>query len=155
MKRIQNKIIRFVMFLLLIGCALESKFALPNDEEINSEILGEWLHEKNNEERIIIEKHNDKTYKILIVDQDDTDELFGFSKTIKGYYIMNIISEYQNNISNVFYGFDISEDTFTFYEVNDQLHPEEFESDLELLKFFEDNINKDDFFINPTTMKRE
>ena len=139
----------------MISCALESQFALPNDEKIKSELIGEWYSEKNGDERIKIIKNGEKLYTLHIIDKNETDELIAFSKTIKGISIMNVKAENKGIITNVFFGFNVKGNTLTFSEVNNKLHNEEFKSTSELLKFFEENVTKEDFFINTSELKRK
>ncbi|GAA3792975.1 hypothetical protein GCM10022271_26520 [Corallibacter vietnamensis] len=155
MKKYTKQIVGILILFLVISCALESKFSLPNDEKINPELIGEWYNLKDNDEKVTIIKHGEKTYKLLLQDKDKTDELISFSKTIKGFEIMNIKSEYKNSITNVFYGFKVKGNTLIFSEVNDKLRGKEFESESELLRFFEENISRKDFFINQTELIRK
>ena len=68
---------------------------------------------------------------------------------------MNVQTESKGIITNVFYGFNLKGNTLTFSEVNDKLHDKEFESESELLKFFEKNVNEENFFINHSELKRK
>ncbi len=151
----KKKIIEFLVLLLMISCALESQYSLPNDEPINPDIIGEWYPENTNNETISILKNDDKTYRLIIKEVEESEELKSFSKTIKGYSVMNIITESKGKIKNVFYGFIVQENTLTFSEVNDKLRNEDFKSESELLQFFEDNIERDDFFINESTLTKK
>lgn len=155
MKSYTKKIIGFLILLLVVSCAIESMFSLPNDELIKSELIGEWRTEHSKHEFLRIEKNNEKTYKLIIVDKEKTEELIAFSKAVKGFNIMNIITEYDGKVANLFYGFNIDSNTLTFSEVNDKLRENEFESETELLNFFKENINRDDFFINQTELVRK
>ncbi|WP_028873214.1 hypothetical protein [Psychroserpens burtonensis] len=155
MKTYKKRIIGILILFIMLSCALESQFALPNDEKINSELIGEWYSEKNGDERIKIMKNGEKSYMLQMIDKNETDELIAFSKTIKGFSIMNVKTETKGIITNVFYSFNLKGNTLTFSEVNDKLHDKEFESESELLKFFEENVNKEDFFINTAELKRK
>ncbi len=93
MKTYINRIIGILILFIMISCALESQFALPNDEKIKSELIGEWYSEKNGDERIKIIKNGEKLYTLHIIDKNETDELIAFSKTIKGISIMNVKAE--------------------------------------------------------------
>ena len=153
-------IISVLLLFLFISCALESKFSLPHDEKINTELIGEWYNNNNNNNNnddvnITVVKHGKKTYKLLIKDTEETNELISYSKTIKGFEIMNIETEYNHKITNVFYGFKIKGNTLIFSEVNDKLIKNEFKSETELLDFFNENITKKDFFINETELTRK
>ena len=68
---------------------------------------------------------------------------------------MNIKTEYKNKITNVFYGFKVEGNTLIFSEVNKKLRNKEFKSQTELLEFFKENINREDFFINQTELIRK
>lgn len=148
-------IISVLLLFLFISCALESKFSLPHDEKINTELIGEWYNNDNNDVSITVVKHGKKTYKLLIKDTEETNELISYSKTIKGFEIMNIETEYNHKITNVFYGFKIKGNTLIFSEVNDKLIKKEFKSETELLDFFNQNITNKDFFINETELTRK
>jgi len=78
------------LLFLVIGCSLESVYSLPNDENINSDLLGEWYVDGNDKEKIIISKHGDKTYKLILNSKDVNEEIIMFSKTIAGIKIMNL-----------------------------------------------------------------
>lgn len=144
-----------VILFLVISCSLESKFSLPNDENINPELIGEWYNGKDNDEKLTIIKHGEKTYKLLLKDKEETDEIISFSKTIKGFEIMNLKTEYKNKITNVFYGFKVEGNTLVFSEVNKKMRSKEFKSESELLVFFKENINRENFFINQTELIRK
>lgn len=154
MKTSKN-IISFLILFLMISCALESQYSLPNDELINPDIIGEWYPEKNNNETISILKNDDKTYRLIIKEDEEIEELKSFSKNIKGYSVMNVITESNGKLKNAFYGFNVQGNILTFSEVNDKLRNEDFESESELLQFFEDNIESDDFFINESSLIRK
>lgn len=156
MKTYTNRIIGLLVLFLMVSCALESNFGLPNDEEINPELIGEWLSNvKNNDEGITVQKDGEKTYKLLIKDTGNTNTLISYSKTIKGFNIMNIKTKNEGKITNVFYGFKVKGNTLTFSEVTDKLRNKDFESESDLLSFFEENVDKEGFFINQTELKRK
>lgn len=144
-----------LILFLVISCSLESKFSLPNDENINPKLIGEWYNGKDNDEKLTIIKYGEKTYKLLLKDKEKTDEIISYSKTVNGFQIMNLKTEYKNKITNVFYGFKVEGNTLIFSEVNNKLRNKEFKSKTELLDFFKENINKDDFFINQTELIRK
>lgn len=160
MKTITNKPMKkhtlsLLILFLVISCSLESKFSLPNDENINPKLIGEWYNGKDNDEKLTIIKHGEKTYKLLLKDKEKTDEIISFSKTVNGFQIMNLKTEYENKITNVFYGFKVEGNTLIFSEINNKLINKEFKSKTELLDFFKENIKKDDFFINQTELIRK
>ena len=156
MKTYKKRITGILILLIMVSCALESQFALPNDEKINTELLGEWVSIENSDDRINIIQNGAKSYRLQIIEKTRIDEeLIGFSKTINGFSIMNLKTESNDTIKNVFYGFNIKGNTLTFSEVNDKLHEKEFESASELLEFFEENVAKENFFINPLNLKKK
>lgn len=160
MKTITNKPMKkhalsLLILFLVISCSLESKFSLPNDENINPKLIGEWYNGKDNDEKLTIIKYGEKTYKLLLKDKEKTDEIISYSKTVNGFQIMNLKTEYKNKITNVFYGFKVEGNTLVFSEINNKLRNKEFKSKTELLDFFKENINKDDFFINQTELIRK
>jgi Holliday junction resolvase len=133
---------------------LESKFSLPNDEKIQTDLIGEWSGQENGNELLIIEKNTDQTYKLIIVEEEKKEELIAFSKSINGFNIMNVITENDDKVTNVFYGFSIEGNTLTFSVVNEKLREGEFNSETELFNFFQENVSKKEFFINPIKLKR-
>ena len=54
-----------------------------------------------------------------------------------------------------FYGVKIKNDTLEFSEVSDKIRKTEFDSQKELISFFEKNITRSDFFINPLQLIRK
>ena len=156
MKIYKKRIIGILILFIMVSCALESQFALPKDEKIITELIGEWISVENSDDRINILKNGEKSYRLQIIEDSKIDEeLIGFSKTIKGFSIMNIKTVSNGIITNVFYGFNVKENILTFSEVNDKLHDTEFKSASELLIFFKENVSKKDFFINHLDLKRK
>jgi len=155
MKNYKKRIIGILILFIIVSCTLESQFTLPNDEEINTELIGEWTLEKNSDNRINIIKNGEKSYRLQIIEGNEYEELIGFSKTINGFSIMNLKTEENGVITYLFYGFNVKENTLIFSEVNDKLHDDEFESQSELLQFFEENVAKEDFFTNTFELNRK
>ena len=154
MNSFRKKIIGVILLFLFISCSLESKFSLPNDEKIQTDLIGEWSGQENGNELLIIEKNTDQTYKLIIVEKEKKEELIAFSKSINGFNIMNVITENDDKVTNVFYGFSIEGNTLTFSVVNEKLREGEFNSETELFNFFQENVSKKEFFINPIKLKR-
>ena len=152
MKFMKNKIYSLLILFLIVSCALESKFGLPNDEKINTELIGEWYDGENPNEYIIIQKNGEKRYKLIL---SDSTESILYSKKIKGFNILNVITDYKGTKSNTFYGFELKTDTLKIFEVNDKMREVDFNSQSELIDFFNENIEKSDFFINPDIMIRK
>ena len=148
----KNKIYSLLILFLIVSCALESKFGLPNDEKINTELIGEWYDGENPNEYIIIQKNGEKRYKLIL---SDSTESILYSKKIKGFNILNVITDYKGTKSNTFYGFELKTDTLKIFEVNDKMREVDFNSQSELIDFFNENIEKSDFFINPDIMIRK
>ena len=148
-----KKIIYGLLILfLIISCALESKFSLPNDEKINTKLIGIWYNEKIPNESVIIKPYGEMKYKLIL---SDSTELISYSKRIKGFNILNIISDYKGKTINTFYGFVIKNKTLEFYEVNKGMRKIEFDSQAELIQFFNENVDKKEFFINPVKLTRK
>ena len=143
-----------LMSLLLVSCTLESKFGLPNDEKINPDLVGEWYVEKHDNERIKILENGKKAYKLVLEENEKTYELDLYSKTINGFHILNLVDVDNNKITNIFYGFKLDGNILTISEVNDKLVKEDFQSESELLEFFQKNISREDFFTDPATLIR-
>ncbi|WP_179376684.1 hypothetical protein [Winogradskyella wichelsiae] len=147
----KNKIFSLLFLVLIVSCALESKFGLPNDEEINTELIGTWLDIKANE-MLMIKKNNEMSYKLI---PNDSTEIISYSKKIKGFNVLNIVTNDNGVKTNSFFGFELRNDTLEFSEVNKDLKETDFNSQAELIKFFNENIDKKGFFINHTIVIRE
>ena len=147
----KNKIFSLFFLVLIVSCALESKFGLPNDEKINTELIGTWLDIKTNE-TLLIKKNNEMSYKLI---PNDSTEIIFYSKKIKGFNVLNIVTNDNGVKTNSFFGFELRNDTLEFSEVNKDLKETDFNSQAELIKFFNENIDKKGFFINHTIVIRE
>lgn len=154
MKKHTNKIIGISIIFLIVSCSLESVFSLPNDEKIKTELIGEWFYGKSIEAIIRIEKNNKKTYKLILDENGKTEELIAFSKTINGFNIMILINDFDGDSIYEYYGFTIDDKTLTYSEVNKNFRESDFSSETDLLNFFQKNVTKKDFFINPNVLKR-
>ncbi len=144
-------IISLVIMILIVGCALESKFGLPSNEKINQELLGVWLSIDKPIDTVFIQAAGEKKYKLF----DKEMEMIFYSATIKGHRILNVISENEGKEVNIFYGLTSNKDTITFFEVNDKLREHDFNSQAELIGFFNENIERPDFFVNPSSLIRK
>ena len=150
----KEKITAMLLLSFMMGCTLESEFSLPNDEEIKTELIGEWSNEEEGNETFRIEKNDDKTYTLTLNIMEE-EKITAFSKTIKEFGIMNVMAKEGGKVKNLFYGFRIDNNTLTYSEVNDELIASDFKSQTELLNFFRDNISKKEFFINPVILRRK
>ena len=101
-----------------------------------------------------ISKRTDKTYTITFFENDEKRVSQAFSKSIKGYNILNLITTTDNKITNTFYGFTVNGNSLTYFDVNRALKKDGFSSKKELLDFFEKNISKEDFFQDPIELKK-
>ena len=117
-------------------------------------LIGEWFNGKNSEAIIRIEKNNKKTYKLILDENGKTEELIAFSKTINGFNIMILINDFDGDSIYEYYGFTIDDKTLTYSEVNKNFRESDFSSETDLLNFFQKNVTKKDFFINPNVLKR-
>lgn len=150
----KEKITAMLLLSFMMGCTLESEFSLPNDEEIKTELIGEWSNEEDGNETFKVEKNDDKTYTLTLNILEE-EKITAFSKTIKEFGIMNVMAKEEGKVKNLFYGFRVDNNTLTYSEVNDALIENDFKSETELLNFFRENISKKEFFINPVTLKRK
>jgi hypothetical protein len=139
---------------------LESKYALPNDQKINKGLLGDWMLENSGEDpSIFLQKAtfvatSDLTYQLIIKDGDKTEKFECFTKTFDDVEILNIKIVYKGNATNAFYGYKVKDEVLTFFEVKERLNEKEFNSTDELVSYFEENINKEDFFMEKTKLVR-
>ncbi|WP_338350077.1 hypothetical protein [Nonlabens tegetincola] len=143
-----------LLFLIVTSCTLESEFSLPNNEAIDSELLGLWSPTNNPKESVKIERHTDKRYKLTLIDGDDQEELIAYSTTIRERQILTIITEDEVGLSYQFYGISMTNNSLAYSEVNNQIREEKFESQQDLYDFFLTHIEKDYFFKNPETLKK-
>ncbi len=137
--------------LMLVGCTLESEFGLPNDEQINPELLGRWGNKKEPHWSMEFLKRTDYTYTLRLIEGDSIEEIQAYTKNIKGRPILTLVHK-ENNHS--FYGYKVNKRAFTYYEVNDSLPNGQFKSAAQLLAHFEKNIQKKDFFRKADKLKR-
>jgi hypothetical protein len=143
-----------VLLVLVMGCALESKYALPKSETIDPELLGTWAFTSDDgtEELLHVEALDAMTYKITLEDEVIT----AHSATINGHRIMNLVSADEGyETPNMFYGFVLKKNKLKIMEVTDQWNDDDFGSQAELIRFFEDHIDRPEFFINPDELKRQ
>ena len=141
----------FVLF-IITGCTLESKFGLPKKDKVDQNLLGVWTTPciiNQESDTLTIKSIDDYTYRLLF---DTTEQLEAYSLKIKNYTIINIISNIEKN--NLFYGYEVENDTLRFYEVNPELLTNEVNSEKELNDFFLENIDKHNFFMNACIMVR-
>ena len=150
----KEKITAMLLLSFMMGCTLESEFSLPNDEEIKTELIGEWSNEEDGNETFRIEKNDDKTYTLTLNIMEE-EKITAFSKTIKEFGIMNVMAKEEGKVKNLFYGFRVENNTLTYSEVNDALIENDFKSQTELLNFFQENISKKEFFINPVKLNKK
>jgi hypothetical protein len=148
----KKKIYGLLILFLTISCALESKFGLPNDEKINNELIGVWYDGKIPNEYVIIKQNGEMKYKLIL---SDSTELISYSKKIKGFNILNVKSDYKGTKINTFYRFELKNDTLEFSEVNKDMRKVDFNTQNELIEFFNENIDKKEFFINPVKLIRK
>ncbi len=141
---------------LVLSCALESKFALANDEEIDQKLLGTWefLEKKKDtvDNSISIKVKGERKYSIGL--SDGAEAVF-YTTTIKGHHLLNVTIEPDKDAKNAFYGYEIINDTLIYYEVSDKLRKKDFNSQAALLDFFYKNIEKPNFFGVATTLVRK
>ena len=147
-------IFSLLIVFLLISCALESKFGLPNDEKINKNLINTWYSLNSPKDSLLINKKGDFKYEIILSGENEIIQ--GYTKKIKGITIMNLIVEDgKGGKINAFYGIKIKKDTLEYSEVSDKLRKTDFSSQKELTNYFEKNITRTDFFINPERLIRK
>ena len=144
--QIPMKIYLLTFFLF---CSIIGVNAQIDSENRSIAIPAENVDDPLEDDEIIIQQNGEKKYKLIL---DDSTRVNAFSKKIKGFNIMNITEEHNGVFTNIFYGFEITNDTLVVSEVTDKLRKEDFGSQAELLNFFNENIEKEDFFLNPEIM---
>jgi len=146
------------LFILLItmSCALESKYALPNEELINTNLLGDWYGPEDPDNFVRISKRTDKTYTVTVFEKDEKQVVSqAFSKSIKGYNILNLITTTDDKSTNIFVGFTVNGNSLTYFDVTNKLREDDFSSKKELLDFFENHISNEGFFQDPIELKKK
>lgn len=155
MKYYKILLVAFFTISLVLSCTLESEYALPNNEKIMPELLGEWKSSENANEVLKFSKKNDKIYHVLFnVNNDKNNEMTAYLHTIEDHVILNLIETKDNKTTNMFHKVSVSDDQLTYYEVNTKIAKSEINSQKELLQYFKNNIHKEDFFINPNVVNR-
>jgi hypothetical protein len=143
------------VFLIITSCALESEHALPNDEPINAQLIGEWWSPEHPNEKLTISAASEMIYTMKFEAGDVVEEITAHSKTINGIMFMNLTTIDNGKRNNSFYSFQVGDDTLMYSEVNEQVHEGEFESSEELVDFLTNNQDLKDFFMNPVTLLRK
>lgn len=150
----RKKILGISLLLLLMSCALESIFGLPNDEKIDKNLIGVWAAIDSSKDSLEIKNKGDFRFEMIISGEKDIFE--GYTLKIKGFTIMNLIVDGgKGEKLNTFYGVRIKNDTLEYSEVSDKLRKTDFISQKELIDYFEKNITRSDFFINPERLTRK
>jgi hypothetical protein len=139
-----------------MSCALESKYALPNEELINTNLLGDWYGPEDPDNFVRISKRTDKTYTVTVFEKDEKQVVSqAFSKSIKGYNILNLITTTDDKSTNIFVGFTVNGNSLTYFDVTNKLREDDFSSKKELLDFFENHISNEGFFQDPIELKKK
>ena len=139
------------LFVWMLGCTLESRYGLPNDELVAVEILGTWKG-ADDDDKVRIETLSEKQYRLIL---QDTIILNAYIKTIKNRHILDIFVRENEEEMHMFYGLEMYGDSLKFWEVNDKLNQEDFESAKALHSFFKANIEREDFLKEGTVLYRE
>lgn len=139
------------LFVWMLGCTLESRYGLPNDEPVTAEILGTWKG-ADDDDKVRIETLSEKQYRLIL---QDTIILNAYIKTIKNRHILDIFVRENEEEMHMFYGLEMYGDSLKFWEVNDKLNQEDFESAKALHSFFKANIEREDFLKEGTVLYRE
>ncbi len=139
-----------IVFIILtfISCTLESQFNLPNTKEIDANLLGSWMYNNDPNDIVIISKKDGITYTILV---DDCNQSLAYAYNIKNYNIIAIL----DGDRYLFYGFELKSDTLKILEIDRKLQKVDFNSQEELLLFFNKNINRPDFFTETVYLTRQ
>ena len=136
----------FIISLVLVSCALESEYSLPKDTKKDRKLFGVW-HPNNAKGSLIFKANKNKTFMVIMInDEGKTDTLStkSFVSPIKNYKIINLVGESDGKTVNAFYGYRVSKNSFNFRDV--KKIKQKFTSKDDLLNYFENNIDKKDFF---------
>lgn len=137
-----KKGVAIVFTIVAFSCTLQSKFSLPNNQNIDANLIGNWIHYESPNDTIVIDKKNEKSYHVVI---DNCNQTTAFSYKINNYNIMTLIDD--NN--HLFYGFDCKGDSLKIMKINKALRHEDFNSQKDLIYFFKNHINDSNFFLEP------
>jgi len=149
-RRIMKKIISiFILAIILVSCALESEFGLPNNSKTDKKLMGKWYNKDKNGV-LIFDKNKDNTFSISIIDNEGKKNIISkhaYTTTINKFKIINLTDKTKDGkIINMFYGYSLSKNIFKFREVNSNGDNKKFKTKEELLAYFKANIDKHDFF---------
>ncbi len=137
-----------ILAIILVSCALESEFSLPNNSKTEKELIGKWAT-KDKRGILIFNDNNDNTFSITLIDEKGKENIISkqaFTSIIKGYGIINLTDKTKEGQTiNIFYGYSLKNKFFRFREVTD-IKDKKFKSEEELYSFFKSNIDKKDFF---------
>jgi len=138
-----------VLTFLLVSCALESEFSLPNNQLTSRDLLGTW-HPKGEKGDLIFKANSDNTFSVTMIDDKGEKTIISpnaYTSIINNYSLLNLVhTSKDGKKSNIFYGYRLSTNNFSFRPVNDKFSDIKISSNEELLNYFEENISKKDFF---------
>ena len=146
MKKITSII---VLALILVSCALESKFSLPSDQFIDKLVIGNWYIEGETGELVITANANN-TVSISIIDKNGEGKIIStdaYTSTINNYKIINLVhTSDEGEKLYSFYNYRVDQDNLRFRGVNAKFTDQKFTSNKDLLAYFKENIHKQGFF---------
>lgn len=148
------KRIVFILLTLLVfgGCALESSFSFPKKETLDTNLFGTWVSVKggDSDNWVTIEPLDEFSYKFTYSDGTAT----GHTGNFAWHKIMNVIDT-RNEKPNSFYGYILKKNKLEVYEVNEALVEKDFNSQEELIAFFEEYAYEANFLVNKEVYKRK
>ncbi len=132
------------MALLLHACILQSEFALPEKEHIDTALLGQWKME-NTEGEVRFVKKTKTRYDIMFSAPNTFfDRMEAYVVVFGKHKVLNIISFSEEKSYNAFVEYWITDKGFVYQEVSD-VDVSEFKNESDLLQHFENNIDRPHF----------
>ena len=152
-----------LVLLVLTGCPYESRVALGDskDEKIDTSLIGEWYSVDNKTDTMNINIHNFNSTEYLIEynetrlsSKKPTTLLRGFISKIGNYRILNI-NEIEVDSKYTFFKYDLDGDKLKIAYVSDNFNKTQFDTESKIYKYFEENIDKKDFFEDVVIFKKK
>lgn len=132
--------------ILLVSCALESEYTLPKNKRIYKELLGTW-HPIDAKGDLIFKKNKNKTFSIIMIDEKGKTTVISskaFTSKIKNHKLIILVNTVEKKTINSFYEYRLIKNKFSYRAVRKV--DKKFISDKDLLNYFIENIDNNNFF---------
>jgi len=140
--------ISILISIFLFSCTLESEFSLTDKQIVAKDLFGIWVV-NDGSEKLVIRSNTDHTFTVTVFDKNNKKEILSknaYIANINGYNIINLKSIKDKKTINAFYGYRINNGKLYYRGINDSFSDNKFTSSQDLEIYFNDNIDKKDFF---------